>query len=88
MKISTLSSGKPLLKKKLVAKHTEMKENLDICYTWSIRNRNIRNFAFRQNYSTRFTEPREDYFFISSCLQEFLNNTNLLPALSADDSPL
>ena len=65
-----------------------MKENLDICYTWSIRNRNIRNFAFRQNYSTRFTEPREDYFFISSCLQEFLNNTNLLPALSADDSRL
>ena len=47
-------SGKPLLKRKYIAKLVEIKESLGI---WRIRNPNFRNFKFRQSHSTGFIEP-------------------------------
>ena len=61
---------------------------LGICNIWRIRNPNTRNFTFNQNHSTRFIERRLDCIFISSCLQEFVNNTDIVPVLSTDHSPL
>ena len=46
--------SKPLLKRKSTAKLVEIKESLDICNIWRIKNPNNRNFTFRQNHSTRF----------------------------------
>ena len=54
---------------------------------WLTRNRNTRHFAFRQNYSIGFTEHRLVRIFISNCFQEFVNNTDILPAMSTDHSP-
>ena len=83
-----VKGGKPLLKRNYIAKLVEIKECLDICDIWRFRNRNIRKFTFRQNHSTGFIERRLDYIFISNCLQEFVNTTDILPALSTGHSPL
>ena len=80
--------GKPLLKRKPIAKLVEIKESLDICDMWRIRNPNTQTFTFRQNHSTGFIERRLDYIFISNCLQEFVINTDILLVLSTDHSPL
>ena len=80
--------GKQLLKRKFIAKLVEIKEVSDICDIWRIRNPNNRNFTFRENHSTGFKERRLYYIFISNCLQEFVNNTDILPALSTDHPPL
>ena len=55
---------------------------------WYLENPNTQNFAFRWNHSARFIECQLDYICISNCLQEFVNNTDILPALSTDYSPL
>ena len=80
--------GKPLLKRNSIAKLFEIKESLDICDMWRIRNPNTQNFTFRQNHSTGLIKRRLDYTFISNCLQEFVNITDILLALSAGHSPL
>ena len=36
---------------------------------------------------TSFSERQLDYIFISNCLQDFVNNTDILPALSTDHFP-
>ena len=64
------------------------KESLDICNILRIRNPKHQNFTFRQNYSTGFREYRLDYIFISNSLQEFVNYTDILPAISTDHSPV
>ena len=48
----------------------------------------LRKFTFRQNHSSGFIEHRLDYIVIFNCLQEFVNNTDILFALSTDHSPL
>ena len=79
-------SGKPLPKRKSIIKLVDIKERLDICDIWRIRNPKRQNFTFRQNHSTGFIERRLDYIFISNCLQEFVNYTDVLPAISTDHS--
>ena len=69
--------GKPLLKRKPIAKLVEINERIDICDIWRIRNPNNRYFTFRENHLIGFIECRLDYIFISNCLQEFVNNTNI-----------
>ena len=69
--------GKPLLKRKPIAKLVEINERIDICDIWRIRNPNNRYFTFRENHLTGFIECRLDYIFISNCLQEFVNNANI-----------
>ena len=48
--------GKPILKRKSITKLVHIKESLDICDIWRIRNPNRQNFTFRQNHSTGFIE--------------------------------
>ena len=80
--------GKPLPKRKSVIKLVDIKESLDICYIWRIRNPKCQNFTFRQNHSTRFIERQLNYIFISNSLREFDNYTNVLPVMSTDHSPV
>ena len=80
--------GKPIPKRKSIIKLVDIKESLDICNILRIRNPKHQNFTFRQNYSTGFREYRLDYIFISNSLQEFVNYTDILHAISTDHSPV
>ena len=80
--------GKPLPKRKSIIKLAEIKESLDICDIWRIRNLKRKNVTFRQIHSTEFIERRLDYIFISNCLQEFVNYIDVLSAISTDRSPV
>ena len=80
--------GKPIPKRKSIIKLVDIKESLDICDIWRIRNPKRQNFTFRQNHSTGFIERQLDYYFVSNCLQEFVNYTDVLPAISTDHSPV
>ena len=81
--------GKPVPKRKSTIKLVDMKESLYICDIWRIRNPKRQNFTFRQNDSTGFIERQLDYIFISNCLQEFVNYTNLIiPATLGDHYPV
>ena len=80
--------GKPILKGKSIIKLVHIKKSLDICDIWRIRNPKRQNFTFRQNHSTGFIERRLDYIFVSNCLQEFVNYTDLFSAISSDHSPV
>ena len=76
--------GKPLPKRKSIAKLVDIKESLDICDIWRIGNPNCQSFTLGQNHSTGFIERQLNYIFISNCLQEFVKIT----ALSTDHSPV
>ena len=81
--------GKPFSKIKFTIKLFYIKESLDICDVWRVRNPKHQNFTFRQNHSIGFIELyRLDYIFISKELQEFVNYTDILPAISTDHSPV
>ena len=67
--------GKPLLKRKSIARLVEIKGSLDISHIQRIRNLKSQGFTFRQNHSTGFIERRLDQIFSCNCLQEFVNNT-------------
>ena len=73
---------------KIIIKLVNIKENFVICDIWRIRNPKRQNFSFRQNHSTGFKESWLDYIFVSNCLQEFVNYTDVLPAISTDHSPV
>ena len=45
-------------------------------------------FTFRQKHCRGFIQRRLDYIFISSSLQEFVNDTSILTSLSTDHSPV
>ena len=80
--------GKAIPKRKSIIKFVDIKETLDICDIWRIRNFKRQNFAFRRNHSIGFIERQLDYIFVSNCLQEFFNYTDVLPAISTDHFPV
>ena len=75
--------GKPSLKQKSVAKLLELKEEYDLCDIWRIRNPTKKLYTFRQNHSSGIINRRLDYIFISNKLQEFSNDTKIIPAFKS-----
>ena len=61
--------GKPVIKKKTIAKLMQITENLDLCDNWRIGNSKRNRFTFRPHHSTSFIQRRLDYFFVSNSLQ-------------------
>ena len=80
--------GKPVIKKRTIAKLIQITENLDLCDIWKIRNPKRKRFTFRQHHSTVFIQRRLDYFFISNTLQESIKTADTLAAFSTDHSPV
>ena len=80
--------GKPVIKKRKIAKLIQITENLDLCDIWRIRNPKRKRFTFRQHHSTGFIQRRLDYFFISNSLQESIKTTDTLAAFSTNHSPI
>ena len=78
--------GKPVIKKRTIAKLIQITENLDLCDIWRIRNPKRKRFTFRQHHSIGLIDRRFDYFFISNSLQESVKTTDNLAAFSTDYS--
>ena len=73
-------AGKPCLKKKSIVKLIQIKEKLDLCDIWRIRNPKRKRFGFREQHISGFIQRRLDYFFFSNQQQESVNKTNVLAA--------
>ena len=78
----------PLYKNRSVTKLIKLKEKhtlTDIC-----RNQKpyVKIYTFRENHFSGFIQRCLDYIFISNSIQEYIDPTNILPALSTDHSPI
>ena len=65
--------GKLLPKRKSIIKLVDIKQSLDICDIWRIRNAKRQNFTFRNKNSSGFIEHRLDF----NSHQEFVNYTDI-----------
>ena len=80
--------GNPSLKKQSLAKLIQIKEKLDLCDIWRIRNPKKKRYTFRQHHTTGIIHRRLDYFFISNVMQESIKKTDILASFSTDHSPI
>ena len=83
-----MEGGKPVIKKRKIAKLIQVRENLDLCDIWRIRKPKRKRFTFRQQHSTGLIQRRLDYFFISNSLKESIKTTDTLAAFYTDHSPI
>ena len=60
-------SGNPALKNKSPTKFIEIKESVNLCSIWRIRNPKFKRYTFRQNHSSGFIQRRLDYIFFVKC---------------------
>ena len=72
--------GKPSLKQKSVAKRLELREEYHLCDIWRIRNPTKKSYTFRKNHSSGIIDCRLDYIAILNKLQNFSNDTDIIPA--------
>ena len=78
--------GKPSIKLMSLAKFESIKQKLDLCDVWRIRNPDSRRFTYRSK--SPFLQCRLDYLFISDSIQEDVNQIDILAALNSDHSPV
>ena len=78
----------PILKKLAVSKLIELKESLNLCDIWRIRNPKSKAFTFRQRHFPGILQRRLDYLFVLNNIQESVKNVKILNALSTDHSLL
>ena len=82
------SGGNPTIKKKSLRIILAIKERLDLCDIWRIRNPKTCRYTFRQNHSSGVIQRRLDYFFILNNMQEFVSKTDILASFLSDHSPV
>ena len=80
--------GNPILKKTSLAKLIEIKENLDLCNIWRVRNPKFQRFTFHQNHVFGHIQRRLDYFLISNFLQQTAIRANVLASFYNDHFPV
>ena len=81
--------GNLCLKKQSLSKLLQIKEKLNLCDIWRIRNTKVKQYTFRQQYLSRFSQRRLDCIFISQNFQEiFQLNTHKFLTQSAQTIPL
>ena len=80
--------GSPLLKKRSVSELIKIKEKLDLCDIWRVRNPKKINYTFRQQHFSGLIQRRLDYVFISQNFQEMIKKTEIFAAISTDHSPV
>ena len=74
--------GNPKMKNKYVAKFIHIKEKSRACDIWQVRIPKKKRYTFRQQHFTGFIQRSLDYFLVSNNLQESINKTDILSALS------
>ena len=77
-----------LISKESLSKLLHIKEKLNLCDIWRIRNPKAKQYTFRQQHFSGFLQRRLDYIFISQNLQEIAKHTEILNAISTDHSPV
>ena len=82
------SGGSPLLKKHSISKFLEIKESLNLCDLWRVRNPKMKTFTFRQHHFSGLIQRRLDYLFISQKLQESVKKIQILSSFSSYHSPI
>ena len=80
--------GNHCLKKQSLSKLLHIKENLNLCYIWQIRNPKTKQYTFRHQHFSGFIQRLLDYIFISQNFQEIAIYTEILNAVSTDHSPI
>ena len=70
------------------AKLIHIKEILELCDIWGVRNLKKKRFIFRQKHNSGFTQRTLYYFLVSNILQESIKNTDILTSVSTDHSPI
>ena len=80
--------GNPVLKKRFVGKIFELKETYNLTDILRIRNPKAKQYTFRQKHVSGFLQRRLDYFFISDNIQEFIQDTDIIPAIASAHSPI
>ena len=68
--------GRPTMKKKSIAKNIELKEKLDLCDIWRIRNTKTKRYTFRQKHVSGLIQRRLDYFYISNSMKVSVKDTD------------
>ena len=81
-----MEGGKPVIKKKTIAKLIQVTGNLDLCDICRICNPKRKQFTFKQYHSTGFIQRKLDYLFVSNSLQESIKTADTLAAFSTDHS--
>ena len=80
--------GNPVFKKRSVGKIVELKETYNLTNIWRIRKPKAKQYTFQQKHVSGLLQRRLDYFFISNNIQEFILDTDIIPAISSDHSPI
>ena len=78
--------GNPKMKNKSVPKFIHIKESFVIFGESKIQRKNV--IHSEQQHATGFIQRRLDHFLVSNHLQESINKTDILTALSTDHSPI
>ena len=55
---------------------------------WRLRNPKAKQYTFRQKHVSGFFQRCLGYFFISNNIQELILDTDIIPAISSDHSPI
>ena len=80
------SGGNPTLKKRSLTKIMKVIEKLDACDIFRVRYPNLKRFTFHRKNPV--IQRRLDYLFISSNIQEHVENVEILPSFMSDHCPV
>ena len=76
--------GSPSLKKNSPSELLEIKQKLDLCDIWWIRNSEKKQCTFWQEHFSGLIQQRLNYIFISHNFQEVVKDSKILCAMSTD----
>ena len=80
--------GSPSLKKHSLSKFLAIKQELDLCDIWRVRNPKKLQYTFRQQHFSGIIQRRLNYIIVSFNFQELIKDSEILRALSTDHSAL
>ena len=81
-------AGNPALKNKSSTKFIEIKESVNLCSIWRLRNPKFKQYTFRHNHSSGFIQRQLDYFLVPNVLQERVKRVGILVSFATDNSPI
>ena len=82
-----VKGGSPMQKRRSLSKIIGIKDWLDVCDMWRIRNPKLKHFTFRQQHYSGYMQGRLEYNFVLKNLQELVKTMEILNAFSSDHSP-
>ena len=80
--------GNPVFKKNYVGKIFELKETHNLTDIWRIINPKANQYTFGKKQVPGLLQRRLYYFFISNNIQDFILDTDIIPDISNNHSPI